>query len=159
MWLGPLRFMVDTKGARLYYDVLMQDVNKPNWCHKRENNWTITLTGEQALKKVQRIGEIKLKWFQISPVHRILATNVVLTHTGVENDVACLFRRKERDAVEHIFWRCDNVRRFWEQLQTEVNEMVSFFGHDNYFRSDNTFDLIISLAIFLKYIFWLTNAR
>ena len=40
---------------------------------------------------MQQIQEIKLKWFQIRLVHRIIATNVVLMHMGIENDIIALF--------------------------------------------------------------------
>ncbi|WP_419598529.1 hypothetical protein, partial [Thiolapillus sp.] len=101
--------------------------------------------------------------FQIRLVQRILATNVVLAHMGVEKDVTCSFCGKERDAIEHIFWRCEHVKRFWEQLQTVVNnacanglfvnlnESIVLFGHDCSFKSDDTFDLIILLAKFFIY--------
>ena len=36
---------------------------------------------------MQQIKEIKLKWFQIRIVHRIIVTNVVLMHMGIENDI------------------------------------------------------------------------
>ena len=55
-------------------------------------------------KKIHKIREIKLKWFQIRLVHRLLATNVVLMHMGVENDITCSFCEKERDAINHIFF-------------------------------------------------------
>ena len=32
------------------------------------------------------------------------------------------FCRKERYAINHIFWCCSNIKLFWEQLQTAVNE-------------------------------------
>ena len=32
------------------------------------------------------------------------------------------FCRKERDAINHIFWSCPNIKLFQEQLQTAVNE-------------------------------------
>ena len=96
-------------------------------------------------------------------VQRILATNVVLANMGVEKDVTCSFCGKERDAIEHIFLRCEHVKRFWEQLQTVVNnacanglfvnlnESIILFGHDCSFKSDDTFDLIILLAKFFIY--------
>ena len=79
---------------------------------------------------------------------------------GVEKDVTCSFCGKERDAVEHIFCRCEHVKRFWEQLQTvaynacgnglpvNLNETIVLFGHDCSFKFDDTFDLIILLANF-----------
>ena len=62
------------KGSRFYYEVLMQNINKPNCCVKweaklnKDINWCITF----------KIQEIKLKWFQIRLVHRIIATSVVI---------------------------------------------------------------------------------
>ena len=82
---------------------------------------------------------------------------------GVEKDVTCSFCGKGRDATEHIFWRCEHVKRFWEQLQTVVNnayanglfvnlnESIVLFWHDCSFKSDDTFDLIILLGKFLIY--------
>ena len=44
---------------------------------------------------------------------------------GIENDVLCSFCTKERDASEHIFGRCENEKRFWEQLQIVVNDVCA----------------------------------
>ena len=63
------------KGARLYYEVLTHDSKKPNACEK----WESKLNKDNYqlyFKKLHRIREIKLKWYQIRVVHRILATNV-----------------------------------------------------------------------------------
>ena len=82
---------------------------------------------------------------------------------GVENDITCSFCKKERDAINHIFWRCDSIKPFWEQLQIALNdrgvnavsitlnESIVLFGHDVNFRSDDTFDLIILVAKFFIY--------
>ena len=135
----------------------------PNCCDKweaklnKDINWCITF------KKMQQIQEIKLKWFQIRLVHRIIATNVVLMHMGIENDITCSFCRQDRDSVNHIFWSCTHVRSFWEQFQivlnagcsnatsVTLNENIVLFGHDIHFKSDNTFDLIILQAKFFIY--------
>ena len=62
-----------------------------------------------------------------------------------------------------FFLRCEHVKRFWEQLQTVVNnacanglfvnlsESIVLLGHDCSFKSDDTFDLIILLAKFFIY--------
>ena len=112
---------------------------------------------------MQQIQEIKLKWFKIRLVHRVIATNVVLTHMGIENDVTCSFCQKEQDSINHIFWSCTYVRSLWEQFQivlnagclnatsVTLNENIVLFGHDIHFKSDNTFDLIILQAKFFIY--------
>ena len=35
--------------------------------------------------------------------------------------VTCSFCTKE-DAINHTFWRCRNIKPFWEQIQTAANE-------------------------------------
>ena len=70
---------------------------------------------------MQQIQGIKLKWFQIKLVHRIIATNVVLMHMGIENNITCFFCPQDRDSINHIFWSCTYVRSFWEQFQTVLN--------------------------------------
>ena len=72
------------------------------------------------------------------------------------------FVKKERDAVNHIFLRCDSIKPFLEQLQMAMNdrgvnavsitlnESIVLFGHDVNFRSVDTFDLIILVAIFFN---------
>ena len=123
----------------------------------KDINWCITF------KKMQQIQEIKLKWFQIRLIHRIIATNIVLMHMGIENDITCSFCRQDRDSINHIFWSCTYVRSFWEQFQivlnagcpnatsVTLNENIVLFGHDIHFKSDSTFDLIILQAKFFIY--------
>ena len=81
-------------------------------------------------------------------------------HMGVENDIKCSFCKKERDAFNHIFWRCASVKPLWEQLQMAMNdrgvnavsitlnESIVLFGDGVNFRSDDAFDLIILVAFF-----------
>ena len=151
------------KGSCLYYEVLTQNITRPNCCDKweaklnKDINWCITF------QKMQQIQEIKLKWFQIRLVHRIIATNIVLMHMGIENDITWSFCRQDRDSINHIFWSCTYVRSFWEQFQivlnascsnatsVTLNENIVLFGHNIHFKSDSTFDLIILQAKFFIY--------
>ena len=103
------------KGSRLYYEILTQNITRPNCCDKweaklnKDIHWCITF------KKMQ---QTELKWFQIRLVHRIIAANVVLMHMGIKNDITCSFCRQDRDSINHIFWSCTYVRSFWEKFQT-----------------------------------------
>ena len=58
-------------------------------------NWKITFA------KVQKIAHIKLKWFKIRLVQRIMATNVMLLNMGVVANNLCSFCEQERDSLEH----------------------------------------------------------
>ena len=51
--------------------------------------------------KTKKIPEIKLRWFQIRLLHRILATNIVLKEMGITQSVLCDFCNLERDSLQH----------------------------------------------------------
>ena len=82
---------------------------------------------------------------------------------GFEKDVTCSFCGKSEMLLNILFWRCEHVKRFWEQLQTiannacanglvvNLNESIILFGHDCSYKSGDTFDLIILLAKFFIY--------
>ena len=93
------------KGARLYYEVLIETDSKPNCCDKWDYKLNLDINWNIAFKKIHKIREINLKWFQIRLVHRILATNVVLIHMGVENDITCSFCKKNNEMLLTIFFR------------------------------------------------------
>ena len=119
-----------------------------------EVNWNKTF------KMIQSIPEIKLKWFQIRIIHRILPTNVVLFCMGVKTDSRCSFCHHEKDSLVHVLWRCTRVNTFWTQLQQlirdkcsniatfNLNENIILFGNDLHFKSDKVLDLILLLAKF-----------
>ena len=75
------------KVQSLYYEVITQNLNKPNCCDKWEDKLNKDINWSTTFEKMQRIQEVILKWFHIRLVHMILSTNVVLMHTGVENYV------------------------------------------------------------------------
>ena len=59
------------KGARLYYEVLIQDANPPKCCEKWETKVNTDINWNTSFRKIQKIREIKLKWFQIRLIQRI----------------------------------------------------------------------------------------
>ena len=94
------------KGSRLYYEMLTQGKDKPKCCEKWEAILNTDTDWSRNFKKMKNIQELKLKWFQIRLVHRILAINIVLMHMGIENDINCCFCRRERDYQSHFFEMC-----------------------------------------------------
>ena len=79
-------------------------------------NWPTTFY------KIQKIHEVKLKWFQRRLVHRILATNVTLKRMKVTNKVKCTFRNAHTETILHLFWSCDTVHNCWLMFETFVTE-------------------------------------
>ena len=107
--------------------------------------------------KIHKTDHIKLKWFHMRIVHRVIATNVVLKKKGIVNSEQCTFC-DEKDSTEHFLWQCYFTRRVWRILDNLIStscetacnikiiENLVLFGVDSTVITDNIFDLIILLA-------------
>ena len=65
----------------------------------------------------QKIQELKVKWFQIMLLHRILATIIVLKEMGITQSVLRDFCNLERYSLQHCMWECDHMKSFWNELE------------------------------------------
>ena len=120
-------------------------------------------TGKKSFDQLRRIHEIKLGWFQLRILHRILATNVVVKEMGVTESNECTQCNREKDSILHSFWECDSSKAFWNEflefIQTHctnaenltLNGKIITFGNDNTFNSDTVFDYILLCAKFYVY--------
>ena len=143
------------RGAQIYYKILTDDNIRPNCCDKWENKFGEVIKYNIVFKKIQNIKEIKLRWFQLRLIHRILATNVVLHGMGIKDTDVCSFCKQVKDSLQHMFWDCDIVGHFWQLFQTtintictqtnsiELNQQIIFFGYKENFRTVKIFDLIL----------------
>ena len=146
------------KGARPFYDILMQDESKPNCCRNWENRLEVTVSWNNIFKKVQQIKDTKLKWFQTRVVHRILGTNITLQSMGLENSYNCSFCNMEKENIQHLFWSCQIVQQFWINFHAQLitkcphaatlqfTQHLVIFGCDCRTITDEVFDLIVILA-------------
>jgi hypothetical protein len=151
------------KGASIYYSILTRINTVSKFCTKWNEKIGRVLNWKLVFKKVKSIKEVKLKWFQIRIVHRIIATNIVLAQMNVVADDTCSFCKNVRESIVHLFWHCEHVKLFWmslEQILIEkcknittisFNESLILFGHDDMFKLDEVFDLILLLAKFFIY--------
>ena len=73
-------------------------------------------TGMLALPR-QKIQEMKLKWFHIRLLHRILTTNIVFLKKGITQSVLCDFCNLERDSLQHCVWGCEHIKSFGNELE------------------------------------------
>ena len=72
------------KGARTFYDILCHDKHHPNCCKNWKSTLEIKVSSKPIFKKIKQLKDMKLKWFPIIVVHRILGTNTILHSMGVE---------------------------------------------------------------------------
>jgi hypothetical protein len=143
------------KGNKIMYEIFASNSSQPQCCEKWESKLGTQIAWKKVFLKIHKIKDIKLKWFQIRLVHRIIATNIVLKEIGVVQNIMCSFCRQERESIEHLFWSCTVVRQFWEELEQMINEkcthasnlkfsnVLILFGHENSVNTDDILDFII----------------
>ena len=147
------------KGAKLLYDVLVNNENKPNCCKKWESRLKKKPEWKAVFQKIQNISEISLKWLQIRIVHRILGTNIILSRTGIEQNSNCTFCKLKRENIKHLFVDCSYTKHFWnefaEAIKSKCNNAIKclqfsehliMFGCDNNIKTDLVLDLLILFA-------------
>ena len=153
------------KGARRFYDILLflvKDVIEPNCCGKWKERLVSEVYWKKTFQMVKKIKDVKLKWFQMRLIHRIIGTNVILQKMNIVDSDKCSFCHLEKESIQHIFWKCQHVQTFWDAFEKFVNEkceivnlhlteIVVLFGCGHQFKSDDIFDLILLLAKFFIY--------
>lgn len=146
------------KGTRLLYDILMENKSMPNCCQKWSTKVSENIQWDKVFLGIHKIQDVKIKWFQMRIVHRIIGTNVVLKEMGVKENSNCNFCFECKDDIDHIFWHCVSIRRFWcqieEMLKTKcltcyrmkLSQCLILFGIDPQIKTDPVLDLIILLG-------------
>ena len=146
------------KGTQLFYSILNATDFKPNCCEKWTTKLNTNVNWETCLFKIHKIKDVKLKWLQMRIMHRIIATNVVLSKMGISHSDKCSFCPQEKESIEHVFWKCCHVSQFWEALQKTINEKclnvfnfkftlnLILFGADTNMCTDPVLDLVILIA-------------
>ena len=116
--------MKSTKGSKDIYTVLINKnivpTSQPKWERAFENtqlNW----------KQIHSIPSkccrnTKMHWFQYRIIHRIIATNDLLTKMNIRQDNLCTFCKLEQEKIEHLFWHCNVVNQFWGTIDQWIFE-------------------------------------
>ena len=117
------------KGCKTFYKVFLDKKITANALQSWEKIFEKELEWERIFKKVKKIKEVKLKWFQMRICYRILVTNSVLKEMKVVNDNLCNFCVTEKDTIVHYLWECRYVQAFWVALEKMLLEKTNQF-HD-----------------------------
>ena len=141
----------------------MTDQVVPKCCLRWNQRLESEIDWKTVFYKMQKINDVKLKWFQLRIVHRIIATNIVLKSMGISNNDKCNFCQEERDSIDHFLWKCHYIKNFWLSIEKmfnercplthnlRLNENMIIFNTDIRLKTDTVADLIILLA--KQYIF------
>jgi exonuclease III len=151
------------KGTKIFYNTFVQKTELPNPC----KNWDLKLgrkiDWDQVFKMTKRISEVRLKWFQIKIMYRILVNNVMLQEMGVLTSSNCSFCYQSRDSVYHYLWECVHVQQFWNEFERhlknvcihcdrlKLKDSLVLFGWEENVKTDAVFDFILLSAKFFVY--------
>ena len=62
------------------------------------------------------IQSVKLQMNNYKIMTKICVTNRLLFHIGISEHDRCPRCNNNRESIEHKYWECDQVRRFWEEV-------------------------------------------
>ena len=107
--------------------------------------------------------DTKLRWFQFRILHHILTTNRSVSKYMVNQSQLCTFCNNHSETIQHLFWHCEKVKTFWNELSTLIkqrcrnshnfsfSENLVMFGQSDNVYTDEICNLMILLA---KYFFY-----
>jgi hypothetical protein len=146
------------KGARVAYDTLITNDEKPNCCAKWEEKLNKTFNWKLCFLRLHKIKDVNLKWFQARIIHRILGTNIILKSMNVATNDRCGFCGIDRDSIDHFLWKCNVAQMFWTTFLDELKDRVAtahrmtftesliILGIDENITIDEIFNLILTMA-------------
>ena len=110
------------KGSKKYYDILTSNDYIPNFKKKWEQKLNCNINWLSTLISIANIKEVKLKWFQIRILHRIIASNTILHSMGITPNDKCSFCNEEKENIQHLFYNCTFVTQFWNNLKSIMSD-------------------------------------
>lgn len=151
------------KGTQTFYQVLLGKSTIPTACANWEKILETDIDWKNIFKFCKKVGEIKLRWFQLKIINRILVTNSILKEMGIIQSNVCSFCKQEKDTVFHYLWDCKHVQSFWSDFLVWIkdkclnsdrlffNPQLVLFGRDGKTVTDEGFDFILLHARFFVY--------
>ena len=162
------------KGGKLFYQILTDNQSTPTSQGKWQNE--LNIDDLYPWKKIYSLpykltNHTNIRWFQYRLTHRILSTNKFLTKIGIKQDSLCSFCKLHPETLSHIFWNCDTVKNFWNNLTDWLTNNFShivtlnftlediLFGIHDFKRADDILNLLLILAKQFIYRMKCNNSR
>ena len=139
--------------------------NKNKGDEKRK--FAIQITNKQWQNSFKNViattSDTKLRWLQFRILHNILTTNYSVSKFKREQTPLCEFCNLQNETIHHLFWQCEKVKLFWQELQHIINrrckhshnfkidEKLVFLGKSETVKTDKICELILLLAKFYIY--------
>ena len=158
------------EGGKIIQAILQKSNVQPSAVTKW-NNVFENLNWFKIFKQYSKFHDIKLKWFQLRILHRLLPTRKYLYNCKIIDDPMCNICQVETQTIQHLFWDCEIVKKFWNdfnQLLTSkcqhcnalsLSDSLILFGYKEGTETDYGLNYILLLAKFYIYTISMTNAR
>ena len=120
----------NSNGSKDMYNILISkvtDIETPSTIKKW--NTVLQLDNDFDWKKLLKTSifctdEIRLRWFNIRILHRIIATNKYLFQCKINNSPLCSLCQNDIETIEHLFFNCDLIKDIWRQVESWIKERV-----------------------------------
>lgn len=160
-YIYPYENFIDKMSNIVYYKIVSDKHKLQKLCHTWCNKINLNLDYDDFLTNFQQLYYLttstKLRSFQFRFMHRIIFCNKILHEWKIIDSPRCSFCLDDYETIEHLFFRCTIVTRFWELFQawfecltdTEIEiteENVFFCNHQ-----DDLFNILLLIA--KQYIF------
>ena len=113
--------------------------------------------------------DVKLRWFQMRLLYRVLPTNRLLHIKRIKDNDMCNFCQTTIQTIPHLFWDCPHVVIFWRNLNDtfihklphaqnlQLSKELVLFGYKDNVYMDKPMDLFILLAKYHIYSCKMSN--
>ena len=161
------------KGCKKFYDIY-NDLGTQNdnpicetmWS-KLVSNENLEITLKERWESIYKICfysvlDNNLIWFQYRVLFKILGTKDYLKKLKLNMNSQCLFCKQYEENLEHLFCKCGEVIKLWENVRQWISnklgfnliitKLVKILGYLT--NDENFWALNLILMVTRKYIFW-----
>ena len=151
------------KGNKEVKSIMLGQKTTPAAVGKWNSIYTRLKWKDIFLKPLKTTIDTKLRWFQFRLIHRILPTQKFLHMCKLTDTALCNFCNSEAQTIQHLFWNCHVVQKFWNDLESllqnkclhtiriNLSEQLILFGCAENVVTDKALDFIIIFAKFFVY--------
>lgn len=117
-----------TKGCGDFYRVLRYKNNLNTGTNSAERKWAGILGCTYDIRTWNKIWKLhlqseytnKFKWMQLQILRNVLPTNKIINIFKPNISAQCSYCGIAEETIKHLFWECNIVQRFWDQVSTII---------------------------------------
>ena len=159
------------KGNKFIQSMLLRSGATPTAITRWNENYDDLCWPKIFTMCIKTTVDVQLRWFQLRILHRILPTEKYLHRCKIVESPLCNFCLHEPETLDHLFWKCEFTKQFWEALVVLIqekcvhvhnlhfDEKLILFGISDQVRTDKGLDLLIVWSKFFIYKAKLSKTR